>query len=156
MYRKHFSDKGLIDCRVGYSGGLTENPDYKTVCTDTTDHAEAIQISYDPLKTTYAELLEFFYRIHDPTSLNKQGRNEGRQYRSVVFYHSPDQQKAIQQVEKEVQEKYYPHHKIVTEVAPFTVFWDAEDYHQIYLDKNPDGYHCPNHVLRTEPKSKDE
>ncbi|KAF5093684.1 hypothetical protein D0Z00_003920 [Geotrichum galactomycetum] len=90
--------------------------------------------------------------MHDPTSLNKQGRNTGRQYRSAIFVHSDDQIPVIEKVKAEVQKEFYPNAPIVTEVVPVTVFWDAEDYHQLYLENNPDGYHCPSHFYRTEPK----
>ncbi|CDO56180.1 similar to Saccharomyces cerevisiae YER042W MXR1 Methionine-S-sulfoxide reductase [Geotrichum candidum] len=152
IYRKYFTDKGLIDCRVGYTGGLTENPNYEEICTDTTDHAEVLQISFDPKQLPLADVINFFYRMHDPTSLNKQGRNKGRQYRSAIFVHSEAQIPVIEKVKAEVQKEFYPNAPIVTEVVPVTVFWDAEDYHQLYLENNPDGYHCPSHFYRTEPK----
>lgn len=142
----------MIDCRVGYSGGSTTAPDYKSVCTDTTGHAEALQVSFDPKKVSFSELLDFFFKMHDPTTLNRQGPDTGTQYRSAIFTHSEEQSKVAQEVKDRLQKDFYPKHRIVTEIIPITVFWDAEDYHQLYLERNPSGYACPSHFLRTTPQ----
>lgn len=152
MYRKYFENKGLIDCRVGYSGGSSDSPDYKTVCSDTTGHAEVLQISFNPDQVTLNELLDFFFRMHDPTTLNQQGPDTGSQYRSVVFTHNEEQSRVAREVRDRIQKEFYPNHKIVTDIVPISVFWDAEDYHQLYLSKNPTGYACPSHFLRTKPQ----
>ncbi|OBZ74564.1 putative peptide methionine sulfoxide reductase [Grifola frondosa] len=138
--------KGILKTAVGYTGGKPEatNPDYKTVCTDTTDHAEALRIEFDPSIVKYEELVEFFYRTHDPTTLNSQGKDTGRQYRSAIFYHSPEQLEIAKRVTDEVQKKHFDPigKKIATEIAAAGPWWDAEDYHQEYLHKNPSGYHA--------------
>lgn len=152
IYRKHYQNKGLIDARVGYSGGSVTNPDYKSVCSSTTGHAEALQLSFDPKKVSYDELIDFFYRMHDPTTLNSQGPDVGTQYRSAVFTHTEDQAQISSEVKDRVQKKFYPKSKIVSEIVPITVFWDAEQYHQLYLDRNPSGYECPSHFVRTTPQ----
>lgn len=151
MYRKHFAQHGLIDCRVGYCGGAVNSPDYRSVCSGTTGHAEAAQISFDPSKVSYTELVNFFFRMHDPTTKNRQGPDVGTQYRSAIFYHSEAQKLAAQEEMNRMQKTFYPHHKIMTEILPISHFWDAEKYHQLYLDKNPGGYECPSHFLRTKP-----
>ncbi|KAI7900587.1 uncharacterized protein BX663DRAFT_532250 [Cokeromyces recurvatus] len=145
IYNEHFKD---IITRVGYMGGNIENPSYKQIKTGTTDHAEVCQISFDPSKVSFETLTEFFYKMHDPTTINAQGPDMGTQYRSVIFYHSPEQKVIAEKVTKEVQEKHYPDAKIVTEIEPATRFYDAEEYHQLYLEKNPEGYACPTHYLR--------
>jgi len=143
LFRKQFD---LKTCYTGYLGGNVTNPNYKQVCTGKTGHAEVIQVEYKPDKVNYRDLVHFFFRMHDPTTLNRQGNDVGTQYRSAIFYHSDEQKKVAEEVIKEVQEKRYPNAKITTELAPATEFWKAEDYHQEYLIKNPDGY-C-NHRLR--------
>lgn len=115
--------------------------------------AEATQIIYDPKKISYRELLEFFYRMHDPTTLNSQGPDRGSQYRSGIFYHSAEQEKIAREVTAKVNEQWW-RGKVVTEILPAGHWWDAEEYHQLYLDKNPDGYECPSHHLRTFPDLK--
>ncbi|KAG2185035.1 hypothetical protein INT43_000948 [Umbelopsis isabellina] len=146
-FNKHHRKNGIA-CRVGYCGGVTTNPLYPDVKKDVTGHAESIEIQFDSSKVSYADLVEFFYKMHDPTTLNYQGPDVGTQYRSVIFYHSNDQKQIAEQVTKEVQEKHYPEQKIVTLIVPAAKFWDAEEYHQLYLEKNPDGYECPTHFLR--------
>ncbi|ODQ81553.1 hypothetical protein BABINDRAFT_159829 [Babjeviella inositovora NRRL Y-12698] len=152
MFRKHFGTKGLVDCKVGYANGSTVNPTYGDVCKGTTDHAEALQISFDPSVVSLKELVKFFYLMHDPTTLNAQGPDLGTQYRSGIFYNTAEEATEIDAVEAEVQAKFYPNHKIVTTKEPLQQFWDAEDYHQLYLKQNPGGYACPSHFLRTSPK----
>lgn len=147
IYRKHFLNKGLIDTAVGYSGGHAVNPTYKQVCTSTTDHAEALQILYDPAKLPYSKLIDFFFRIHDPTTLNSQGPDRGTQYRSAIFTHSPDQQKIAEEVRDKFQADFWAK-PIVTAIEPIANWYDAEQYHQLYLEKNVDGYECPTHYVR--------
>lgn len=151
MYRQHFKDKGLVDCKVGYSGGDMASPDYRSVCGGTTGHAEVLQVSYDPSRVSFADLTRFFFRMHDPTTLNRQGPDRGTQYRSVIFYHSDAQRDTAEAVRDEMQRTYYPHHRIATAIDKAANFWDAERYHQLYLDHNPGGYECPSHFLRTKP-----
>ncbi|KZT03227.1 peptide methionine sulfoxide reductase [Laetiporus sulphureus 93-53] len=154
IFLQHFpiaQDKGVLRTRVGFTGGKPEavDPDYPTVCTGRTDHAEALQIEFDPDKVGYGELVEFFYRTHEPTTLNSQGRDTGTQYRSAIFYHSPEQLQIAKRVTDDVQKKHFDPigKKIVTQIVPAGPWYDAEDYHQEYLHKNPSGYHCPTHRL---------
>ncbi|KAH3676525.1 hypothetical protein WICPIJ_009056 [Wickerhamomyces pijperi] len=147
IYNKYFSNgKGLIDCKVGYSNGNLPNPSYKRVCEGDTEYAEVLQISYDPSVVTLRELIEFFYKTHDPTTLNSQGRNKGTQYRSAIFYHEAEDLKIIEEVTQEYQAKWG--NNITTRIEPIINFYDAEEYHQAYLEKNPEGYHCPTHFVR--------
>ncbi|KAI8390236.1 hypothetical protein BD560DRAFT_380344 [Blakeslea trispora] len=146
IYNKHFKQFD-IKCKVGYIGGNTENPNYRQVCSGTTNHAEAVEIDFDPAKVSYASLVEFFYRMHDPTQLNAQGPDRGTQYRSAIFYHSDEQKEVAEKVTAEVQEKHFKGKQIVTELIPAGIFYDAETYHQKYLEKNPTGYECPTHFL---------
>jgi peptide-methionine (S)-S-oxide reductase len=126
---------GVISTRVGYIGGKTENPTYKEVCTDGTGHAEAVEVDYDPAKVKYADLLKVFWENHDPTQLNRQGPDWGTQYRSAIFYHSPEQA-AEAQASKESLDKAHVYSKpIVTQIVPAVTFFPAEDYHQQYLEK---------------------
>jgi peptide-methionine (S)-S-oxide reductase len=121
---------------VGYTGGKIENPTYKDVCTDRTGHAEAIEVEYDSAVVSYDDLLSVFWGIHDPTTVNRQGPDVGSQYRSVIFYHSPDQKAAaIASKERLQATDRYRQQKIVTEIVPATTFYPAEDYHQRYLEK---------------------
>jgi methionine-S-sulfoxide reductase len=138
--------QGVLETTVGYTGGSVENPSYNIVKLGTTNHAESVQIEFDPTKLTYTELLGFFFRMHDPTTLNQQGNDKGTQYRSVIFFHSPEQEKIAHEVIKKVEaSKKWPR-PIVTQVIPATKFFPAEEYHQDYLKKNPGGYTC--HWLR--------
>jgi len=150
MYRKHFGTRGLLDARVGYIGGDQENPSYRAVCSGGTGHAEATLLVYDPTKVSYTELLEFFYRMHDPTTKDQQGPDRGSQYRSGIFYHSPEQEKIAREVTDKANKQWWKG-GVVTEVLPAGRWWDAEAYHQEYLDKNPGGYECPSHFLRSFP-----
>ncbi|KAF9980561.1 Peptide-methionine (S)-S-oxide reductase [Modicella reniformis] len=138
-----------IKTSVGYTGGVGKHPTYKKVCTGTTEHAEALQIEYTPNdRINYPALVEFFYRMHDPTTLNYQGPDRGTQYRSAIFFHSPEQEEIVKKITRQIQEKYYKRRRIVTQITSADTWFDAEDYHQKYLDKNPDGYECPSHYLR--------
>jgi len=150
MYRKEFKGKGLYDARVGYIGGDSKNPSYRSVCSGSTGHAEALQVTYDPTKLTYRQLIEFLYKMHDPTTSNRQGPDAGSQYRSGIFYHDAEQEKIAREVTKLVNEKWWKG-KVVTEILPAGEWWDAEAYHQKYLDNNPGGYECPSHFLRSFP-----
>lgn len=137
---------GVIETTVGYTGGTTKNPTYQEVCTGTTNHAEAIQIVFDPKKITYRELLGYFFRMHDPTTPNRQHNDVGTQYRSAIFYQSEEQKKAATEVKEQLNASGKFRKPIVTEIAAATEFYSAEGYHQDYLQKNPGGYNC--HVLR--------
>ncbi|KAI0433840.1 peptide methionine sulfoxide reductase MsrA [Xylaria sp. FL1042] len=147
LYRKHFGDKGIYDTRVGYTGGDSTNPSYKQVCSGKTGHNEALLIYFDPTRITYRQLLEFFYRMHDPTTMNRQGPDTGTNYRSGIYFHNEEQEKIAKEVTKQANDQWYKG-RIVTEVVPAGPWWDAEDYHQLYLNKNPWGYECPSHFLR--------
>ncbi len=126
---------GVASTRVGYIGGKTENPTYKEVCTDRTGHAEAVEIDFDPTKVSYGELLNIFWENHDPTQLNRQGPDWGTQYRSAIFYHSPEQ-KAEAEASKQALENARRYSKpITTQIVPAPTFYAAEDYHQQYLEK---------------------
>jgi len=127
--------QGVISTVVGYSGGNFKNPTYEHVCSDKTGHAEAVQIEYDPSKVRYKELLDIFWKNHDPTQLNRQGPDVGTQYRSVIFYHNEKQKKAAV-ASKEILQKSGTYNKpIVTEIKPTLTFYKAEEYHQQYLEK---------------------
>jgi methionine-S-sulfoxide reductase len=137
---------GVISTRVGYIGGTKCEPNYREVCTGATGHAEAIEIVFDPAQLTFEQLLGYFFRMHDPTTLNRQHNDIGTQYRSAIFYHSEEQKRVAEKVKTEVNASGKWKRPIVTEITPATEFWPAEDYHQQYLVKNPGGYNC--HVLR--------
>ncbi|KAK6520027.1 Peptide-methionine (S)-S-oxide reductase [Arthrobotrys conoides] len=147
IYRKHFKDQGLIDARVGYTGGDKSNPSYARVCGGGTGHAEALQITFDPSKVSYRTLIEFLYRIHDPTTLNRQGGDVGTQYRSGIFYHSEEQKRIAEDVTRMANQNWWGN-KISTAIIGASDWWDAEKYHQRYLDNNPGGYECPLHYVR--------
>jgi peptide-methionine (S)-S-oxide reductase len=127
--------RGVISTRVGYTGGKMADPSYEDVCTDQTGHAEAIEITYDPAKVSYDQLLNVFWENHDPTTLNRQGPDWGTQYRSAIFFHSPEQESAAKASKEELGHSGRFHNKIVTEILPATTFYQAEDYHQQYLEK---------------------
>jgi peptide-methionine (S)-S-oxide reductase len=126
--------KGVINTAVGYMGGVLENPTYEDVCTDQTGHAEVVHLEYDPHKVSYAELLTIFWQAHDPTTLNRQGPDIGTQYRSTIFFHTPEQE-AIAKTSKKQLEQAMPNKLIVTVITPATTFFRAEEYHQRYLEK---------------------
>jgi len=126
---------GVLATAVGYEGGTLSNPTYHDVCTDSTGHAEAVEIDFDPAQITYEQLLEAFFSLHDPTQLNRQGPDWGTQYRSAIFYHSPEQKTAAEAfIARLTQEKRFSK-PIVTQVVPAEAFWRAEDYHQKCLEK---------------------
>jgi len=126
---------GVTATAVGYEGGAMPNPTYKDVCTDRTGHAEAVEIDYDPARITYEQLLDAFFSLHDPTQLNRQGPDWGTQYRSVVFYHTPEQEAAAKAaIEGLTAEKRFAK-PIATQVVAASTFWRAEEYHQKYLEK---------------------
>lgn len=154
VFSKYFTGKGLVDAKVGYSNGIKSvgQVDYKMVCLGSTDFAEALQISYEPSQVSLKDILDIFFRIHDPTTVNAQGPDRGTQYRSGIFVHSDEDLKVANEVKEHFQKEWYPNNKIVTQIEPIEIWYDAEDYHQQYLDKNPDGYECPTHFLRTKPK----
>jgi peptide-methionine (S)-S-oxide reductase len=131
---------GVKSVTSGYAGGHKENPTYKQVCSETTGHAEVVQIEFDPAKITYDQILELFWEIHDPTTLNRQGGDTGTQYRSVVMYHDEAQKKAAEKSKAAAQAKFGD--KIVTEIVPLKKFYVAEDYHQDYFRKNPNVPYC--------------
>ena len=134
--------KGVDKVASGYSGGTVANPTYKQVTSGTTGHAEVVQITFDPQIISYKELLEVFFTIHDPTSLNRQGADVGTQYRSAIYYHSPEQKSTAEKVIADLTTAGIWKNKIVTEVAKFDVFYKAEDYHQNYYALNPDQAYC--------------
>ena len=143
LFRKQFANKGLLDARVGYIGGDTKSPSYRSVCSGRTGHAEALQIVFDPEKVSYRQLLEFFFKMHDPTTKDRQGGDAGTQYRSGIFTHGEEQEKTAKEVRDKVQKEWWRAGTVVTEIIPAGEWWDAETYHQLYLDKNPGGYECP-------------
>ncbi|HUP00053.1 MAG TPA: peptide-methionine (S)-S-oxide reductase MsrA [Gemmatimonadota bacterium] len=126
---------GVNAAAVGYMGGTTENPSYKEVCNDTTGHAEVVQVEYDPGRVSYEELLDLFWRSHDPTTLNRQGLDVGTQYRSAIFTHTPEQAEAARASKERLDRERRFRRPIVTEIAPAGPFWRAEEYHQRYLEK---------------------
>jgi len=128
--------KGVIEAVVGYSGGKTKNPTYKDVCTDKTGHAEVVQVTYDPSIVSYEELLEVFWNIHNPTTLNRQGWDIGTQYRSVVFYNSEEQKERALKLKEKLDKSGRYKNPIVTEIIPASEFYKAEEYHQRYYEKN--------------------
>jgi peptide-methionine (S)-S-oxide reductase len=128
---------GVVDTAVGYEGGTTQNPTYEQVCSGTTGHAEVCQVTYDPARIGYEELLDTFWRIHDPTQVNRQGPDVGDQYRTVVFTHSPEQALVAAASRDRVQERLGK--PVATSIEPATGFWRAEEYHQCYLDKRGSG-----------------
>jgi len=155
IFLKHYpvkQNKGILRTSVGYTGGKASfsDPDYNTVCSGKTDHAEAVRIEFDPAIVSYDELVEFFYRTHEPTTVNRQGNDSGTQYRSAIFTNSDDQRTIAERVTAEVQAKHFTPKglKIVTEIIEAGPWFDAEDYHQLYLFKNPSGYQCPTHRLQ--------
>ena len=127
---------GILKTAVGYSGGVRKNPTYQEVCHGETGHAEAVQIQYDPQKITYEALLTIFWNCHNPTTLNRQGPDVGAQYRSIIFYHTPEQQQAAETSKQALTLAGQYKDPIVTEIIPATEFYRAEEYHQHYLEKN--------------------
>lgn len=133
--------KGVESVLPGYSGGSLKNPDYKTVCTGNTGHAEVCQIYFDPEIIKFEEILEIFWTTHDPTTLNRQGNDVGTQYRSAIFYHNEEQKAIAEKSKRDVANKIWDN-LIVTEIVEFEEFYKAEDYHQDYFENNPDQGYC--------------
>ena len=134
--------RGVTGVVSGYAGGDVVNPTYYQVCDGTTGHAEVVQIAFDPRAVTFRELLEVFFTIHDPTTLNRQGADIGTQYRSAIFYHTPEQRDTAEQLITELNTARLGDAPIVTQVAPLKTFYPAEDYHQNYFDNNPAQPYC--------------
>lgn len=134
--------KGVLSVESGYSGGQVANPTYRQVCSETTGHAEAVQISFDPAQLSYKDLLNIFFSVHDPTTLNRQGNDVGTSYRSAIFYHSAEQKVCVEEVIRELTAQQLWHAPIVTEVSRFDKFYIAEDYHQEYFANNGDQPYC--------------
>ena len=134
--------RGVENVISGYSGGHKENPTYQEVCSETTGHAEVVQIEFDPDTISFADLLRIFFTVHDPTTLNRQGGDIGTSYRSAIFFHSDDQRQTAEEIIAEITAAGIYDDPIVTEVTPFTGFWPAEDYHQEYFANNPNQPYC--------------
>lgn len=126
---------GVLETAVGYEGGKLQNPTYKDVCTDRTGHAEVVELTFDPARVSFGALLKQFFELHDPTQMNRQGPDWGSQYRSAVFFHSPEQEADAKQVIAQLEAEKRFRKPIVTEVVPAQAFWRAEEYHQKYLEK---------------------
>ena len=137
---------GVLNTTVGYTGGKTADPRYDQVKWGSTGHAESVEVVFDPTKLSYEQLLGYFFRMHDPTTMDRQGNDRGTQYRSAIFYQSEDQKKVAEQVKERVNQSGKWKNPVVTEIVPAGKFYPAEDYHQDYLKNNPDGYTC--HYLR--------
>ena len=135
---------GVVHTTVGYAGGTLDDPHYEQVKTGRTGHAETVEIVFDPSKIGYDDILDFFFRLHDPTTKNRQGNDIGTQYRSAIFVHDEAQREAAKKAIERAQEKWP--RPITTEIVDYTKFWPAEGYHQDYLQRKPDGYTC--HYLR--------
>jgi len=133
--------KGVTATAVGYMGGTLDNPTYHDVCTDRTGHAEVVQVEYDPAQVSYADLLNVFWENHDPTTLNRQGPDYGTQYRSAIFFHTPEQEATAQASKDKLQANGRFRRPIVTEITPAATFYRAEEYHQQYLEKRGQS-HC--------------
>lgn len=131
---------GVVSVEAGYAGGRTKNPTYEQVCSDTTGHAEVADITFDPAKISYTKLLDVFWEAHDPTTLNRQGADQGTQYRSVIFYRSEEQRKIAEKSKAEAAKHFSD--PIVTEIKPLDVFYPAENYHQEYFRNHPDAPYC--------------
>lgn len=133
---------GVEKVESGYSGGRVKNPTYKEICSGLTGHAEVIQVSYDPETVTYDELLEIFWKTHDPTTLNRQGADVGTQYRSVIYYHNDEQKTLAEDYKKKLDQSGAFNDPIVTEISPYSTFYKAEDYHQNYYNLNGNAPYC--------------
>jgi len=127
--------EGVVSTRVGYAGGDFDHPSYQDVCSGVTGHAEVVEVTYNPAITSYTDLLDLFWNIHDPTTRNRQGPDIGAQYRSVIFYHNAEQEKLARESKEKLNASGRYPEKIVTEILPAPTFWKAEDYHQQYLEK---------------------
>lgn len=133
---------GVVSVESGYMGGKNANPTYREVCTGTTGHAEVIQVTYDPQVVSFQDLLDVFFTIHDPTTLNRQGNDVGTQYRSAIYYHTPEQKAVAEKTIADLNAEHRWNGPIVTEVTPVSTFYIAEDYHQEYFANNPDQGYC--------------
>jgi peptide-methionine (S)-S-oxide reductase len=134
--------KGVEKVESGYTGGASANPTYGQVCSGTTGHAEVVQVTFDPQTISFKDILEVFFSTHDPTTLNRQGADAGTQYRSAIFYRTPEQKKIAEQVKKEISEAGIWNSPIVTEITPLKTYYPAEDYHQEYYKINPEQPYC--------------
>jgi len=134
--------RGVNDAVVGYAGGQTPSPSYQQVCTGDTGHAEVVQVTFNPQIISFREILEVFFSVHNPTTPNRQGADIGTQYRSIILYHTPEQKEIAEAVIAELDRQGLWEQPIVTEVAPLEVFYEAEDYHQEYYQKNPWAGYC--------------
>lgn len=134
--------KGVTDVVSGYSGGHTENPTYREVCSETTGHAEVVNVEFDPEEISFKEILQIFFTVHDPTQLNRQGNDIGTSYRSAIFYHTDEQKQIAEETIKEIEAEAIYDKPIVTEITAFDKFYSAEDYHQEYFANNPTQPYC--------------
>ena len=134
--------RGITDVESGYCNGTTQNPSYEAVCGGQTGHAEVVKLEFDPAQISLREILEIFFVIHDPTTLNQQGHDVGTQYRSGIYVNSPDQEEVVQSVLREVNDSKTYRHPVVTEVLPLANYWPAEEYHQDYFEKHPSQGYC--------------
>ncbi len=134
--------QGVESVESGYSGGHTENPTYREVCSETTGHAEVVNVNFNPNEISFKEILQIFFTVHDPTTLNRQGNDIGSSYRSAIFYHDENQKQIAEEVVKEIGAEGIYDNPIVTEVTAFDKFYIAEDYHQEYFDNNPNQPYC--------------
>jgi len=134
--------KGVISVESGYSGGTMAHPTYEQVCTGKTGHAEVVQITFDPGKISYRDILRIFFTVHDPTTMNRQGNDVGTQYRSVIFYHNEKQKQTAEETIKEIAKEKIWDDPIVTELSPYETFYKAEGYHQEYFSNNPNQPYC--------------
>ena len=141
--------EGVLDTEVGYTGGSRDNPGYRDVVTGRTGHAEAVRVLYDPARVSYEEILRYFFRLHDPTTLNRQGNDVGTQYRSAIFVRNERERAIAERVRAEVDASGAWKSPVVTTIEDAGRWYAAEDYHQDYLIRNPGGYNC--HFLRPEP-----
>jgi peptide-methionine (S)-S-oxide reductase len=126
---------GVVDAAVGYEGGTLQNPTYQDVCSDETGHAEVVEVTYDPARVSYDRLLDVFWENHDPTQMNRQGPDVGSQYRSAIFFHTPEQRETATASKERLEKSGRYRRPIATEITPASTFWRAEDYHQRYLEK---------------------
>ena len=136
---------GVVKTTVGYTGGTMKSPTYKDVCTDRTGHAEAVLIEFDPSQVSYDKLVEAFFELHDPTQVNRQGPDHGTQYRTAIFYHSPEQKKTAEAIKERLSRTGKFHKPIATQIVPAEEFWPAEDYHQQYFAKRGITQSCHTH-----------
>lgn len=134
--------EGVSDVVSGYSGGHTENPTYQQVCSETTGHAEVVNVTFDPAVISYADILRVFFTVHDPTTLNRQGNDIGSSYRSAIYFHSDEQRQTAEAVRDEIAAAAIYADPIVTEITAFEKFWPGEDYHQEYFANNPNQPYC--------------